>query len=400
MTKKTLLLLLILYVASALVSYGGVSLWSKRASQVAMEQVTQTGSEGEGETSALTSLLTINPGEPKDQVCPLNGKMYTATEKAAWEKKRPLAVMIENTPDARPQSGLSSADLVFEAVAEGGVTRFMAFFYCGVQAYDTTLAPIRSARTYYVNLASGFNRPLYVHVGGANIDGPTNALGQLREYGWTQQNDMDQFSIGYPTFVRDYNRIAGKEIATEHTMVTTTEKLWAVATKRGWTNLSPSLKGKGGKVIPGTDWKEGYTGWTFEDGSAKGQAQTISYDFWSGYSDYAVEWTYDPNTNTYLRKHGGEVHTDLNNDKQIAANNVIVMLTTEKGPLNEKKHMMYEVIGTGDALIFKNGEVIKATWSKKDRESELQFTEKGKPVVLDRGLTWVSVVGKTTEVKY
>jgi len=68
-------------------------------------------------TSQLASLINVSPSEAKDQACPLNGQMYTATEKNAWEKKRPLAVMIENTPDARPQSGLSNADVVFEAVA-------------------------------------------------------------------------------------------------------------------------------------------------------------------------------------------------------------------------------------------------------------------------------------------
>jgi len=280
----------------------------------------------------------------------------------------------------------------------------MALFYCGVQQFDTTLAPIRSARTYYVDYASGFNLPMYVHVGGANVPGPTDALGQLGDYGWNGENDMNQFSIGYPTFVRDYNRVPGKEIATEHTMVTSTEKLWAVAEKRGWTNMSPSTvtgSGKNKKEVPGTDWKAGYKGWQFEDGKAgSGAVKTISYEFWSGYDDYAVEWTYDQASNSYMRKHGGENHTDLNNDKQVAAKNVIVLLTTEKGPVNEKKHMLYGTTGTGEALLFKNGEVMKITWSKKDREAELEFLDKGKPVMLNRGLTWISVLGKTAEVKY
>lgn len=398
MQKQTLVAILILYLASSLVSYGAFSLLSPKQTAV-VPTVDPNAPVNEDGTTAL-GLLTIDPAEAKDQACPLNGKLYTATEKAAWEKRRPLAVMIENTPDARPQSGMSSADVVFEAVAEGGVTRFLAFFYCGVQQYDTTLAPIRSARTYYVNLASGFNRPLYVHVGGSNLPGPVDALGQLSDYGWNGQNDLNQFSIGYPTFVRDYNRVPGKEIATEHTMVTTTEKLWKVALSRDWTNMSPDLK-IGKKVIPGTDWKAGYKGWQFEEGKASGgTASKINYEFWTGFDTYAVEWNYDAASNSYKRSHGGEVHTDLNNNQPVMASNVVVMFTTEKGPLDEKKHMMYEVIGTGDALIFKNGEAIQATWTKKDREAELEFSVKGKPVVFTRGLTWVSVVGKTVEVKY
>ncbi len=401
MSKKSLVLILIVYLASASLSYGVSILLGGKSANTAMTNDQQTGdTSSEEETSALGKLLTLTPDLPRDQACPLNGKMYTSVEKQAWEQKRPLAVMIENTPDARPQSGMASADIVYEAVAEGGVTRFMGMFYCGVQQYDTTLAPIRSARTHFVNLASGYNLPLYTHVGGANIPGPTDALGQISDYGWNGQNDLNQFSIGYPTFVRDYNRIEGKEIATEHTMVTTTEKLWAVAAKRGWTNMSPTRK-VGKTTINGTDWKDGFTGWKFVDGKpSAGTVNAISYEFWTGFQDYAVQWTYDPATNSYARKHGGEAHTDLNDGKQVSAANVVVMLVTEKGPINEKKHMIYEVIGTGDALIFKDGQAIKATWSKKDRQAELQFTEKGKPVEFTRGMVWVSIVSEDTQVTY
>lgn len=360
--------------------------------------LTQDGSTDDG--TALGQLLHIDPSEPVNQACPLNGKLFTATEKAAWEKRRPLAVMIENSEDARPQSGLSNADIVFETVAEGGITRFMAFFYCDVQRMDTILAPIRSARTYFVDWASGFNLPLYVHVGGANLPGPTNALGQIGDYGWNQQNDLNQFSIGYPTFVRNANRLPGRTIATEHTMETSTERLWAVAEKRGWTNMSPS-RTVNGKVVPGSNWKDGYTGWTFAAETTKGTVADIAYEFWTGYKAFAVAWKYDVASNTYQRVLGGEPHLDLNNDKQLAAANVIVILTDEKGPINEAKHMVYTTIGTGTAYIFKNGEVTEAKWSKKSREAELQFLDaKGQPVPLNPGLVWISVLAKNAKVNY
>jgi hypothetical protein len=396
MKKKTLVLALVLYVASAVGSY---SVFSKINPDAGNQGGVDVG-EGEEETT-LASLLEIDSKEAKDQPCPLSGQMYTKTERDAWEKRRPLAVMIENHPDARPQSGLGSADVVFETVAEGGVTRFMGMFLCGVQRYDTTLAPIRSARTYFIDWASGFNRPLYVHVGGANLPGPANALGQLGEYGWNGENDMNQFSIGYPTFVRDYNRVEGKDIATEHTMVTSTEKLWAVGVDREWTNMSPDVK-VGKKVVPGTNWFDEFTGWSYQDQApAAGSTKTISYDFWSGYGDYSVRWEYDAATNMYNRFMAGEAHNDMNDNKQIKAANVIVMLTTEKGPIDENMHMLYGTLGTGDALIFHNGDVVKGKWSKKDRESELQFLDdRGKEVTLTRGMTWISVLNKTNEVTY
>jgi hypothetical protein len=392
--KQLLFVALVVYVLSAVTSYAAFSYMGAGSSTVSIDVV-------EDDETLLGSLLEIQPGAPKDQVCPTSGKRYTKAERDSWESRRPLAVMIENAPDARPQSGLSAADIIFEAVAEGGVTRFMGIFYCGVQAFDTTLAPIRSARTYFVDYASGFNFPLYTHVGGANLPGPTNALGQIAEYGWVGENNLNQFSIGFPTFVRDYNRVPGKTIATEHTMVTSTEKLWAVAESRGWTNTPPTRL-QNSKTVPQGNWWDNYKSWTFKDAPTEsGSVTSISYDFWSGYSQYSVSWEYDPELGEYLRTMGGVEHVDMNTGKQISAANVVVLKTTERGPLNELKHMMYDTIGTGEALIFNYGNVIKGTWSKPSRTAELEFLdEKGKPVQMARGLTWISVVGKTNAVSY
>lgn len=404
MNKKTLLFTLGVYVVSSVISYSVFSAFSD--SGFIQDILISDGNKKttddlvEEEQTKLSQILSIDPSEPQDQECPLNGKYFTKTEMQAWSDRRPLAVMIENSPDSRPHSGLSDADIVFEALAEGGVTRFMGMFYCGVQRYDTVIAPVRSARTYFIDWASGFNYPLYVHVGGANLPGPADALGQLAEYGWNLENDLNQFSIGYPTFVRNANRI-GRDVATEHTMETTSEALWEVAEDRDWTNIAPERK-YGRTTIGGDDWNETYKGWSFQDEvPAVGTTTDISYEFWDGWSDYGVEWQYVPETNTYKRLLAGEAHVDLNNDKQIEASNVIVLLTTEKGPIDELKHMLYTTTGTGNALVFMNGDVVKATWTKKTRESELTFTDrKGEEIKFARGLTWISVLDTDTEVNY
>lgn len=397
MSKKILVVTLIIYLLSAVASFTVFSAMNKTKMQQSEQDGGTTGTD---EETMLGALLEIDPAEAKDQPCPINGKMFTNTERQAWEKRRPLAVMIENAPDARPQSGLSDADVIFEIVAEGAVTRFMGIFYCGVQAYDTTLAPVRSARTYFLDYASGFNYPLYVHVGGANLPGPTDALGQINDYGWALENDVNQFSVGYPTFVRNANRL-GKDVATEHTMETTTEKLWKVGVDREWTNMSPERK-VGRTVVAGKDWKEGFKGWKFYDElPAKGTVNKISHEFWTGYGQYAVVWDFQTGTNTYKRTMGGEAHVDLNNKKQIEATNIVLILTTEKGPLNENKHMLYGTTGTGDALVFTNGTAAKVKWSKPTREAELRFVDaKGQDISLNRGLTWISVVDTSTEVTY
>ena len=365
-------------------------------------------------TPSVGGGLNIDPSAPRTAECPINGAMYTTAEQKVWETRRPLFVMIENSVDARPQSGLGSADVVYEAVAEGGVTRFGAVFYCGVARADTIVGPVRSARTHFVNLASEYNYPLYVHVGGANCssadggktcttDKRVQALEQLSSYGWVGRtgNDLNQFSIGFPTFWRDYERM-GRTVATEHTMYSSTEKLWKYASgTRGWTNLAPEdMMPKNAKL----DWKDSFTKFTWKDDaaeSARGDVAKISFGFWESYHDFDVTWTYDKTANTYARTNGDAAHKDRNDDKQFTAKSVLVQFTKELGPLDDHKHMLYEVIGTGKGILFQDGTATEITWSKKDRESRTIFKDgTGKAVAFNRGTLWVEILPTDNTVTY
>jgi len=356
-------------------------------------------------TPGIGGGLNIDPSAPRTSECPLSGVMYTSAEKKVWEVRRPLFVMIENMPEARPQSGLNSADIVYEAVAEGGVSRFGAIFYCGVSSADTILGPVRSARTHFINLASEYNYPLYTHVGGANCgssdpktcntDKRVQALEQINAYGWggAKGNDLNQFSIGFPTFWRDYERL-GTTVATEHTMYTSTEKLWKYAAgTRSWTNLTPDGK---------SDWKDDYVPFTFkDDAKEKGSVSQISFGFWESYHQFDVVWNYDATQNLYLRENGGAVHKDKDNDTQLSAKVVVVQFTKELGPLDEHKHMLYEVIGTGRGIVFQDGTATEATWSKKDREAKTIWTDaKGKKISFNRGKIYFEILPKDNTVTY
>ncbi len=350
--------------------------------------------------------LLIDISGPKTAQCPLNGKMFTEVEKERWSEKRPLFVMIENHQEARPQSGISEADVIYEAVAEGGITRFGALFYCDVVAKEEILGPVRSARTYFVDWASEYGPALYVHVGGAHCDpqtgegclngGKADALGQIRKYGWEGENDLNQFSIGYPTFWRDYERI-GHTVATEHTMYTTTEKLWAVAEKRGWTNKDPE----------GESWDSNFVAWSFQDEAAestRGDGAKIEFPFWSDYGDYTVAWEYDKAANSYKRLNGGKVHQDLNKNEQLTSKNVVIQFAKES-PANDgypgNIHLIYETITEGKALVFQNGKVIEAKWSKDSRKGRTQFySSDGKEIKFVRGKIWIEILPTGTEVTY
>lgn len=348
--------------------------------------------------------LNIDPSAPRTAECPINGAMFTSAEEKVWESRRPLFVMIENSVDSRPQSGLNSADILYEAVAEGGITRFGAVFYCGVAAKDTILGPVRSARTHYINAASEYNYPLYTHVGGANCgssdpklcttDKRVQALEQINQYGWggAKGNDLNQFSIGFPTFWRDYERL-GRTVATEHTMYSSTEKLWKYAAGRGWTNKDPS-----GKL----DWSDKFTPFTFKDDAKdKGSVSKISFGFWESYHDFDVVWSYDAGSNSYTRENGGSAHKDLNNDSTLSAKVIVIQFAKELGPLDEHKHMLYEIIGTGKGLVFQDGTATEATWSKKDRESRTVWKDaKGKQLVFNRGKIVFEILPLDNDVEY
>ena len=355
--------------------------------------------EGEEGVESKMGELLLDISGPKTEACPINGQKFTKNEQKAWEERRPLLVMIENHEESRPQSGISFADVVYEAVAEGGITRFMGVFYCGAQAYETILGPVRSARTYFLDWASEYGGfPLYAHVGGANTPGPANALGQIEDYGWAgvEGNDLNQFAIGFPTFWRDYERL-GKTVATEHTMYSTTERLWSVAKKRGWSNTSPD----------GEDWSEDFTSWEFLEEKKLGEGGTtteITYPFWENYSQYDAKWVYDSENKVYKRFTGSVEHKDLDNDQQLTAKNVIV-ITQEESRANDdypgNVHLLYETTGEGKALVFYNGEVITGKWVKRSRLDRMEFFDTaGKSVKLVPGKIWISVVPTGTKVTY
>lgn len=333
--------------------------------------------------------LTENPNEPKTEVCPLNGSMHTKEAQANWEQRRPLAVMIENHTDARPQSGLSSADVVYETVAEGGITRFMALFYCNLG--DVQVGPVRSARTYFLDWLSEYDA-LYAHVGGANTPGPADALGQIITYGI---KDLNQFNIGFPTYWRDYNRL-GHPVATEHTMYSSTQKLWAVGAQRGWTATDAST---------GKKWADSFVPWQFKDGQpGAGTTTSIHVPFWSNSDGYQVDWSYDKSCNCYHRKNGGEDHIDFDNKQVLSPVNVVVQFETEShahdGYENDV-HLLYGTTGKGQALIFQNGQVIQGTWVKPSRLAREKFLDQnGKEISFVRGQIWIQTVPEGNKVTF
>ncbi len=371
MNKKVIYLvtLVIAYILGLGVGY----IISPRQSQ---EALISPESEG-GPVTAGKPLVVIDPSEPKNQTCPLNGLSYTTTEKNLWDKRRPMTVMIENHQEARPQSGLNSV------------------FYCDIAAQDLIIGPVRSARTYFLDWASEYGKfPIYVHVGGANTPNKANALGQIKDYGWQGANDLNQFGLSVKECWRDYNRI-GHTVATEHTMYCSTNNLYKAAANRGFTDLDLKKESWTKFFVP---WKFGAT----PDGGTGKPATIVNFDFWTDYAQYHVQWTYDSASKTYLRVNGGEVHKDRNTDQQLRTGTVVIIYTTETGPIDAEKHMLYGTTGSGSATIFSQGQAFAATWSKKSRLDRTIFKDsKGKEFQFVPGKIWIENLSKSnTSVSY
>ncbi|MCX6726729.1 MAG: DUF3048 domain-containing protein [Candidatus Shapirobacteria bacterium] len=366
-------------------------------------------------TSAPIKAGILTFSGPKTEVCPLNGQLFTKDEKNLWSTKRPLVVMIENHADSRPQSGLNNADIVYEAVAEGGITRFEAVFYCNVvkgapNKYD--VGPVRSARTYFLDIASEYaDYPLYAHVGGANCSGSDSAvkttncstdvraqaLEQISKYSWTSKGtwgDLNQFSLSYKACRREPDR-TGTEKATEHTMYCSTSELWNVAAARGLTNMT---------LVNNTSWDKNFRSWLFKAPDLPASTATainIAFDFWSGYKDYSVAWKYSVATKEYIRTNAGQPTTDFNDNEPLTAKDVIIQFAKESRSIDEHLHNLYGVIGTGTGVLLQNGTKTDITWSKANRTSRTIFKDTtGKEVNLVPGRIWVEILPIGASVSY
>ncbi len=281
-------------------------------------------------------------------------------------RKHPLAIMIENHTQARPQTGLIKASVVYEAIAEGGITRFMGIF----GTYEAeVVGPVRSARPYYVDWAEGYDA-YYAHVGGN-----ATALDQIRADGVM---DLNQFSYTAP-YWRD--RSAG--VSSEHTMYTSTTKLRIQANENDYSTAN------------------NFSVYKFKDDPEEGsdeaktlpQAQKISVDI-SSYN-YNVYFDYVPETNSYMRFMANKAHNDKTSGEQISPKNIIVM-TVSRTPhttrINENGWLM-TTVGSGNATIFIDGKEIVGSWKKSSKsDREIFYDQNGTEIIFNRGQFWICVI--------
>ncbi len=321
--------------------------------------------------SALTAFLLTRPipstpappasipqpaPEPTAYYSPLTGSVV---KNEATTKRAVTAIMIENSPDARPQSGLKESGVIFEAIAEGGITRFLVLYQ---QEQPKLIGPVRSLRMYYVDWLAPFNASV-AHVGGSQ-----KSLKEIRN---GHYRDIDEFFYA-STYWRATDRYM------PHNVYTNFSRINALNKKKGYTTSS-------------------FTGFSRSDETSSTSTAPATKVAIKISSDlYNSSYTYSKKTNLYNRSQGGAKHLDREKG-QISPRVVIAMIVDQHTVIEDGPREQIKAIGSGTAHIFQNGNHQKVTWEKKNRRAQITFTDSsGDDVPLARGQTWITAIPKNS----
>lgn len=288
---------------------------------------------------------------------------------------RPIAVMLNNLKAALPQSGVSKADIIYEAPAEGGITRMLAVY----QSVDGVgnIGSVRSTRSYYLDLVQGLDAIL-LHAGASAY-----AYQDIKSRGVTALDCIHGGGYEGTLYWRDKNRI--KKVGYEHSVFTSGERI---------ERLFPTYSFR-------KTHKTGYTyGMQFaDDGTPAGgsDASRISVKF----SKYKTGvFTYDPRTRLYKAAEYGAPYVDGGTGEQVAVTNVLV-LKTGISVINGDTagRLDVDLVGSGKGSFACGGKMVDILWRKASHSSPFVYTlTDGTPVVFGRGKSYVNIIGSGASV--
>jgi hypothetical protein len=325
---------------------------------VGIGYVWQTQPATETKAEENNTVVTTADGQ-KLYFSPLTG---VGVPDEAATKRQVTAIMLENSLDSRPQSGLKPAGVVFEAIAEGGITRFLTLHQ---EDRPALIGPVRSLRPYYIDWMAPFDAAV-AHVGGS-----ANALNEIRGGGY---KDIDQFFAG-SYYWRATDRVA------PHNVYTSFDKLDALNASKGFTSST-------------------FTGFPrkTDSPSVAANAKQITVNV-SG-PVFNSAYTYDAPSNSYIRSEGGTPHKDREAG-QIAPKTVVVIKVPVQIGYEDGYREQMSTIGNNQAYIFQDGTVVDGFWRKDSKKDQIKFYDKaGMPVAFNAGQTWVTVLAPEKSVTW
>lgn len=341
--KKTLWVILGVIMLAALAACGGQSQPSPSPSPT--QAVTPS-------PPSPTPVPTVEPTvTPDPNISKTTGLSYTGEYK-------PVMVVIENSPAARPQRGLQTADVVYEVPVEGAITRFVCVFSDNV---PEEVMPVRSGREVFLHLQHEWNAA-FMHYGGS---GANTGL-QYTFYGNTLHGaikiDVDGMQGKWNDY---YYRVKGK--GSPHNVM-------------GNPKLAQQLY----------DYSPEPLGWLFDSNvSYQGDAVAEFNLSMCSNDDNFVSYAYDATSDVYLRSMNGKVFKSAETDKQVSVKNVIVQYSTYT---SKDVYKVWKMVGEGNADIYIGGKLIKGTWKKESEDSKTVFYDAGgSQIVLKPGNTWIEL---------
>lgn len=293
---------------------------------------------------------------------------------------RPTAVVINNLVYALPQYGIGQADIVYELITEGDITRCLGVF--SDLSKVQSIGPVRSARTFFNNIAVSYDAPL-IHCGGsgaalnAQYDDSGNTIDN-----WEHINEI--YTGAY--FFRDKERYQNG-YAWEHTLFTNGEK------------LQQGLEDKGYNVP--IDEKADY-GMTFSDAVTLKNGETANKVTVTFKGGKTTVMTYDAATGLYSAAQYGEDHIDANTGETLTYKNVLALYTKQWGVYDGTyTRSYYDLIGSGEGHFACNGKIVPIKWIREDLRKPFTYTlADGTPLEFGVGRTYVGIVSDTCTTTY
>lgn len=278
---------------------------------------------------------------------------------------RPVMIVVENHPDARPQWGLTSSDIVWEMVAEGGITR-MLLMYADASRIPEKVGPVRSARHYFVDIAEGFDA-IFVHFGFSPY-----AKSQIANHGVNNINGL------YDNY---FSRDRSRGVSSEHTAYTTDENIAkAIADKNYRTEIKDSYKSpfkfnKKTKELSG------------------GSCNELVASYSSGYT-YTL--TYDAQNKVYLSSLNGNKFVDSEGTQQNFEN--VILCYTSISSMGDSKGRVNFDLSEGKGIYASNGTYESITWKKGDSSDMMKFyNADGDELSLNPGRTYIGIFDNSRE---
>ena len=325
---------------------------------LALTAFSACGGEKEPAAETTTAPVTEAAAGPAN---PLTGEEIRAEAVG----KRPVAIMVENSPQARPQWGLSTPDIVIEGLAEGGITRMM-WLYADTADIPSQVGPTRSARHDYVELAEGFDA-IYVHFGGSTY-----------AYDTIKSDDVDDIDGMYDGayFARDKSR----NVASEHTAYTTGMNIIEAITEM---EIREELAD--GYAAPFTFASEKRT-------LPGGACMSIFAEF---SDDYTHTFRYNAEDGLYYNYMNSSEMKDANGTTMAVANVLVLYTDVSRVSGSSSGHVDWD-LQSGTGVYVSNGTYQNIRWSKgtsSNADAPLVLTdESGAALELNTGKSWIGFV--------